>query len=220
MESSMVSKIMENGSLRRVGAHNLIAKQGGESAFSELWSLAGKPGRRGPLTGMLFKPSLRSLCFRASYDAVTNLKPGAAGGNRPQNTAMSCFPDTLGNSMNEGGNWLPRKPSTPGNYYCNRLHTPPITETNNNLSLLTGSFLSGPLLATAPYWRAELATSQQRGRAEGKCAFKETFPIFLHQVLNAVQANCCSINRAKMKSALCSSTQWGSNNLMEVGHLN
>lgn len=136
---------------------------------------------------------------------------------------MSCFPDTLSNSMNEGGNWLPRKPSTPGNYYCNRLHTPPITEANNNLSLLTGSFLSRPLLTTAPYWRAELATSQQRGRAEGgkkQHAFKETFPVFLQQVLNAVQTNCCSINRAKMKSALCSSTQWGSDNLMEAGHLN
>lgn len=53
--------------------------------FSELQSLAGKPGRRGPLTataGMLFKPSLSPLCLRASYDAVTNLKPGAAGGQQ------------------------------------------------------------------------------------------------------------------------------------------
>ena len=137
--------------------------------FSELWSLAGKPGRRGPLTSMLFKPSLSPVCLRASYDAVTNLKPGAAGGQQTSEYSNVML-SRHSQQQHEwgGGEWLPRKPSTPGNYYCNRLYTPPITEANNNLSLLTGSFLSRPLLTTAPYWRAELATSQQPGRAEGK----------------------------------------------------
>lgn len=127
--------------------------------FSELQSLAGKPGRRGPLTataGMLFKPSLSPLCLRASYDAVTNLKPGAAGGQQTSEYSNVML-SRHSQQQREwgGGNRLPRKPSTPGNYYCNRPHTPPITEANSNLSLLTGSFLSRPLLATAPYWRAE-----------------------------------------------------------------
>lgn len=49
---------------------------------------------------------------------------------------------------------LPRKHSSLGNYYCNCLHTPPITEMNNKLSALTGSFPLPLPLSAAPYRRA------------------------------------------------------------------
>lgn len=88
--------------------------------------------------------------------AVSDLQPAAAGGPRASEYShVMLYRLALSTSMNEGGNWLPRKPSSPGNYYCNRLHTPPITEMNNNLRPLTGSFRSEPLLSTATYWRAE-----------------------------------------------------------------
>lgn len=91
-----------------------------EFAFLEPCSLKVKQWRRGPLASLLFQPSLSSLCLRAPYGAVTNLKPGAAGGQQTSEYSnVMLYRHSLSNSMNEGGNWLPRKPSSPGNYYCN-----------------------------------------------------------------------------------------------------
>lgn len=96
-----------------------VIKQNVEFAFSEPCSLKVKRWRRPPRQ-RAFQPSLSSLCLRAPYDAVTNLKPGAAGGQQTSEYSnVMLYGHSLSNSMNEGGNWLPRKPSSPGNYYCN-----------------------------------------------------------------------------------------------------
>lgn len=50
-----------------------------------------------------FNPSLSFLCLRAPYDAVTNLKPGAAGGQQTSEYSnVMLYRHTLCNSMNEG----------------------------------------------------------------------------------------------------------------------
>lgn len=71
-----------------------VIQQNVELAFLEACSLQVERRRRPPRQ-RAFQPSLSSLCLRAPYDAVTNLKPGAAGANKPPNTAMSCFTGTL-----------------------------------------------------------------------------------------------------------------------------
>lgn len=117
-----------------------------------------------------FNPSLSFLCLRAPYDAVTNLKPGAAGGQQtPEYSNVMLYRRTHCNSMNEEKKRLPRKPSSLGNYYCNCLHTPPITEMNNKLAPLTGSSPPPPpSLAAATYRRArELQRPAARAALSG-----------------------------------------------------
>lgn len=68
---------------------------------------------------------------------------------------------------------------------------------------------SAALLATAPYQRARRMTGKL-GPPREKPAEQHPHPYcapsrlgFLLQVLSTVHANCCPINRAKMKSAPC-----------------
>lgn len=70
-------------------------------------------------------PGRVGVCiFRAGARESTSGRRGgpqtcAAGGASPERGNVMLYRPSLSNSVNEGGSRLPRKPSRPGNYYCN-----------------------------------------------------------------------------------------------------
>lgn len=101
---------------------------------------------------------------------------------------MSCFTGILFATAwmrwGGGGTRLPRKHSGLSNYYCNCLHTPPITEMNNKLSSLTGSFLS--VVASAQHCYLLVHKMNCRQTAAGPSVIFIT-----HQNRSTPRDGCC-----------------------------